>query len=171
MLEINEKITDEYLKKIKDDHPMVSLTFDKMLKALFVHNPVVYKRFISTVLHLDLLPDEMDLIDKNKELVVSKYTEYSKTVDFNVDINKNILINIELNQAYFKDVKFRNRIYHAKKISLLLNKGSDKKDLKELENITNIQLNSNAKEKTNTLGEDIVVPYSIVTKTVYVNND
>ena len=140
-------------------HPMIKLTFDKMLKAFFEKNPLVYKRFIVSALHLDLIPEEIDIINKNTELSIDKYTEYSKTVDFYADINRNILLNIELNSAYFKDVKMRNNIFNHKKIAMLLKKGATKGDIKKIENITYIQLNLNIREKTNNLGEDIVVPY------------
>lgn len=37
--------------------------------------------------------------------------------------------------------------------------------------LINIQLNINVKDKSKTLGEDIVVQYSIITNTIYINND
>ena len=150
---------------------MVSLTFDKMLKALFERNPVMYKRFLSSVLHLGLSPEDMEIVNNNTELPISEYSEYSKTVDFNTNINENILVNLELNNTYFANVKIRNRIYHIKKISLLLKKGAKPSDIKKLNEIDSIQLNLNTKDKSKNLGEDIVVPYSIVTNTVYVDND
>ena len=104
----------------------------------------------------------------SSELPVSHYKEYKKTIDFNVDINKNILLNIELNKSYFKNVKLRNHFYKSKKISMNLKQGDDIKKIKELKNI---QLNLNVKDKSTTLGEDIVVPYSIITNTIYINND
>ena len=162
------EITDENLKKLQDEHPMIPLTFDKMLKAFFENNPDIYKMFIISIVHLELDDSEVNMEIKNNELPVSHYGEYKKVVDFNVDINKNILLNIELNKSYFKNVKFRNHYYKAKKISMNLKQGEDIKKLKELKNI---QLNLNVKDKSTTLGEDIVVPYSIITNTIYVNND
>ena len=147
---------------------MIPLTFDKMLKALFENNPNIYKMFIISVVHLELEDSKVNMEIKNNELPISNYREYKKVIDFNVDINKNILLNIELNKSYFKNVKFRNHYYKAKKISMNLKQGEDIKRLKELKNI---QLNLNVKDKSTTLGEDIVVPYSIIINTVYVNND
>ena len=161
-------ITNDNLRKIQIEHPMIPLTFDKMLKAFFEENPDIYKMFIISVVHLELSDDEVSMEIKNTELPVSHYSEYKKVVDFNVDINKNILLNIELNKSYFKNVKFRNHYYKAKKISMNLKQGDDVKRIKELKNI---QLNLNVKDKSTTLGEDIVVPYSIITNTIYVNND
>ena len=115
MIDIKDEITDEYLRELQDKHPMVLLTFDKLLKALFERNPVMYKRFLSSVLHLGLSPDEMEIVNNNTELPISEYSEYSKTIDFNTNINENILVNLELNNTYFANVKIRNRIYHIKK--------------------------------------------------------
>ena len=161
-----EEINIDNLEELEIKHPMIPLTFDRMLKALFENNQDIYKMFISSVVHLDL--NDIDMEIKNTELPTSNGYEYKKIIDFNVDINKNILLNIELNRTYFNSVKQRNRIYHAKKISMNLKKGDNKDKLKD---ITNIQLNLNVKDKSNNLGEDIVVPYSIITNTIYVNND
>ena len=163
-----ESITYDNLVKLQLERPMIPLTFDKMLKAFFEDNIDIYKMFIISVVHLDLLKEDMNLEIKNTELPVSHYKEYKKTIDFNVDINKNILLNIELNKSYFKNVKLRNHFYKSKKISMNLKTGDDIKKIKELKNI---QLNLNVKDKSTTLGEDIVVPYSIITNTIYINND
>ena len=163
-----ESITYDNLVKLQLERPMIPLTFDKMLKAFFEDNIDIYKMFIISVVHLDLLKEDMNLEIKNTELPVSHYKEYKKTIDFNVDINKNILLNIELNKSYFKNVKLRNHFYKSKKISMNLKTGDDIKKIKELKNI---QLNLNVKDKSTTLGEDIVVQYSIITNTIYINND
>jgi len=161
-------ITYDNLVNLQLESPMIPLTFDKMLKAFFEDNIDIYKMFIISVVHLDLLKEDMNLEIKNTELPVSHYKEYKKIVDFNVDINKNILLNIELNKSYFKNVKLRNHFYKSKKISMNLKQGDDIKKIKELKNI---QLNLNVKDKSKLLGEDIVVPYSIITNTIYINND
>ena len=161
-------ITYDNLVNLQLESPMIPLTFDKMLKAFFEDNIDIYKMFIISVVHLDLLKEDMNLEIKNTELLVSHYKEYKKIIDFNVDINKNILLNIELNKSYFKNVKLRNNFYKSKKISMNLKTGDDIKKIKELKNI---QLNLNVKDKSKLLGEDIVVPYSIITNTIYINND
>ena len=165
---MTESITHDNLVKLQHEHPMIPLTFDKMLKAFFEENIDMYKMFIISIVHLDLLKEDISLEIKNTELPVSHYKEYKKTIDFNVDINKNILLNIELNKSYFQNVKLRNHFYKSKKISLNLKQGDDIKKIKELKNI---QLNLNVKDKSKTLGADIVVPYSIITNTIYINND
>ena len=120
-----ETITYDNLVKLQLVHPMIPLTFDKMLKAFFEDNIDIYKMFIISVVHLDLLKEDMNLEIKNTELPVSHYKEYKKIIDFNVDINKNILLNIELNKSYFKNVKLRNHFYKSKKISMNLKQGDD----------------------------------------------
>ena len=168
---IKQKITNSYLEEMQKKRPMVKLTFDVMLKSFFARNVLAYKRFLNSVAHLNIQIDEMNLTNKNTELPLYNFREYSKRVDFYTDINGNIFINLELNNALFKNLKFRNRIYQSKKISLLLKRGAKKKDIEKLEKIQNIQLNLNVKDKSSNLGEDIVVPYSIVTDTIYLNNE
>ena len=109
---ITENITIDYLEELQKTRPMVSLTFDKMLKAFFDRNPDIFKRFIINVLHLPLLPYEINLNVKNTELPIAHYNEYSKTIDFYADINGTYLIDIELNNSYFSSVKIRNKFYH-----------------------------------------------------------
>ena len=92
----------ENLTKLEKNHPMIPLTFDKLLKAFFEENPDIYKMFIISVIHLEL--DDVNLEIKNTELPSSHYKEYRKTIDFNVDINKNILLNIALNKSYAERV-------------------------------------------------------------------
>ena len=162
------KITLDDLRKLDSEKAMIPLTFDRLMKSFFENNIDIYKRFIINVLHLNLKENEVEMEVNNTELPVSHYKEYKKVVDFNVDINENILVGIELNNSYFSSVKLRNYIYKAKKISMNLKKGES---IKKLKMIKNIQLNLNARDKSDNLGEDIVVPYSIITKSVYLNND
>ena len=163
-----ETINLDYLRKLDIEKAMIPLTFDRLMKSFFENNIDIYKRFIINVLHLNLKEDEVVMELNNTELPVSHYKEYKKVVDFNVDINENILVGIELNNSYFSSVKLRNYIYKAKKISMNLKKGDT---VNKLKTIKNIQLNLNARDKSENLGEDIVVPYSVITKSVYLNND
>ena len=52
-----------------------------------------------------------------------------------------------------------------------MKKGMSPSEIKKLGEITNIQLNLNVKDKSLNLGEDIVAPYSVISNTLYVNND
>ena len=169
---INEKnvdsITEEYVKELDEVLEMQSLTHDIMLKNLFERNEYILKRFIISVLHLDIRPNECKLYYLDKELPVTNHKEYKKTLDFNVSINDSIFVNIELNRSAFQYVKQRNYLYHTKQISYSLKKGQA---ITELSRYTNIQLNLNAYDKSNNLGEDIIVPYSIKTNSIYIEND
>ena len=50
-----ESITYENLVNLQQEHPMIPLTFDKMLKAFFEDNIGIYKMFIISVVYLNLL--------------------------------------------------------------------------------------------------------------------
>lgn len=44
--------------------------------------------------------------------------EYKKIVDLLISINNKILLDIEVNQSYYRDVKFRNNRYLGKMLDL-----------------------------------------------------
>ena len=169
MLETIEKsFTSEYLEEIDKNTKMIPLTFDLVFKNIFENNNEALKRFLISVLHLDIEPYECNITMNTKELPLSHYREYKKTVDINVEINDTIFVNIELNRTSFNKVKRRNHLYHNKVVSLTLKKGDKTELLKE---ILNIQLNLNSEDKSINIGEDIVVPYSLKTNSIYVEND
>ena len=70
---MTESITHDNLVKLQHEHPMIPLTFDKMLKAFFEENIDMYKMFIISIVHLDLLKEDISLEIKNTELPVSHY--------------------------------------------------------------------------------------------------
>ena len=147
---------------------MIPLTFDIVFKNIFEDNIEALKRFLISVLHLDIEPYECNVTMHTKELSLTHYKEYKKTVDINVEINDRIFINIELNKTSFNKVRRRNHLYHNKVVSLTLKKGDKIEILKEM---LNIQLNLNVLDKSINIGEDIVVPYSLKTNSIYVDND
>ena len=104
----------------------------------------------------------------DKEFPVINYKEYKKRLDFNISINDCIFVNIELNRSSFNRVKYRNYLYHSKQVSYSLKSGQDIRDLPEY---IYIQLNLNAYDKSNNIGEDIIVPYSVKTESIYIEND
>ena len=97
---------------------MVSLTIDFMFKSLFIRKPEYLKIFIIDVLKLDLLPEEIELTFVNGELPKDNYLEYKKIVDLLISINNKILLDIEVNRRYYRDVKFRNNRYLGKMLDL-----------------------------------------------------
>jgi len=169
MLEILENsFTIKDLEEIDKNTKMIPLTFDIVFKNIFEDNKEALKRFLISVLHLDIEPYECNVTMHTKELPLTHYKEYKKTVDINVEINDKIFINIELNKTSFNKVRRRNHLYHNKVVSLTLKKGDKIEILKEM---LNIQLNLNVLDKSINIGEDIVVPYSLKTNSIYVDND
>jgi len=165
---LENSFTIKDIEKIDKEIKMIPLTFDLVFKNLFENNEFALKRFLISVLHLGIELSECNVFFSSKELPISHYNEYRKTVDINVTINDIIFINIELNRTSFNKVKRRNHIYHNKVVSLTLKKGDKIEVLKEM---INIQLNLNVVDKSINIGEDIIVPYSIKTNSVYIDND
>lgn len=82
-------------------------------------------------------------------------------------LNDTIYIDIEINRSNFERVKQRNSMYCDKLYSMLLDMG-DKTT--KLSDISLYQLNLNAKDKSITYGEDIIVSFSLVTKDIFIKN-
>ena len=165
---LENSFTIKELEEIDKSTKMIPLTFDLMLKNFFESNEYVLKRFLISVLHLDVEPYECNIKMINTELPITYYKEYKKTIDIYVIINDVIHVNIEMNRTSFEQVKRRNHIFHNKMVSLNLKKGDTPEILR---NILNIQLNLNSEDKSINIGEDIVVPYSLRTKSIYIDND
>ena len=146
------------LEELDERIEMQSLTHDIMLKNLFERNEYLLRRFLISVLHLNIRPNECKVHFLNKEIPVTNCYEYKKALDFNVSINDHIFVNIELNKS----------VSHYLETKQVLKRGQSIKDIVKY---TNIQLNLNAYDKSNNLGEDIIVPYSIKTDSIYVDND
>ena len=153
------------LPKLKKE--MVSLTFDLMLKNLFEQNRWALKRFIISVLDLDISEEECDLRIRKSTLPLTTMEEYAKTVDFNIIINNDLIIDLEINREHFNQVKTRNFVYLNKIYSLSLSKGED---YHNLNNAKYIGLNLNAIDKTYLKGEECYVLYEKELKKVLIDN-
>lgn len=106
--DLKEKVTPQ-----DSEYKMISLTMDFMFKSLFIRKSEYLKIFIIDVLKLDLLPEEIELTFVNGELPKDK-----KIVDLLISINNKILLDIEVNRRYYRDVKFRNNRYLGKMLDL-----------------------------------------------------
>ena len=62
-------ITKEYLKEVDEALEMIPLTFDVVLKAVFVRNLDLLKKFIIDVLNLDIDPDKAKIRLSNNKVV------------------------------------------------------------------------------------------------------
>ena len=163
-----EEINEKSLEKLDKEVKMIPLTIDIMLKNILESNDNICKEFLINVLDLGISPDDCKIIHHNKELPLDNYKEYKKTVDFNIEINNSIFINMEMNRTNFNNVKNRNFLYHSKKTSTILKRG---KKLKSINDYKVIQLNLNAHDKSSNIGEDIIVPYSIKTNSIYIKEN
>ena len=164
---IKEK-TIEYYQDLDKKINMIPLTSDYLFKAVFSKHLELLKKFLFSTLDLGYLTEETKISLTNNELPKENKKEYQKRVDIYVVINDKFHIDIELNKSYFKHIKLRNYLYADKIYSLILESGENKN---KLEDRYFIQLNLNAKEKQISYGEDVIVPYGLNSKTVYLDTN
>ena len=74
-------ITKEYPKEVDEALEMIPLTFDVVLKSVFVRNLDLLKRFIIDVLNLDIDLDKARIRLSNNELLKENTCEYQTRVD------------------------------------------------------------------------------------------
>ena len=93
------------------EEKFIPLTRDFMFKRIFTNNPEILKKFLISVLKLDINPDLATITILNNELTKAREKEYHKTVDIYARINNNLRIDIEVNSEKFNTVKVRNTFY------------------------------------------------------------
>lgn len=168
--------TIEYLEKLDKKIKLVPITYDFSFKRLFA-NPgkdyLILKMFIISILKLDLNPYKTDIQVRSSELPKENYREYRKTVDINVILNKDIHLDIEMNNTKYNKIITRNGLYEAKLFTMAFESGSTMEDfLKKYI----YQLNLNNYEKIDRehfieeiKGEDIIAFVSMKDGSVYTN--
>lgn len=164
----SKEINLDYLKILDSEIEMIPVTFDPVFKKVFGNNLGLLKRFLNEVLVLDLDIDVMELQILNNELPKEDMKEYQKKIDVYVCINGNFYVDIEINRSNFNRVKMRNYLYNSKLYSVLLDSG---KMVSDLDSKYFCQLNLNTMDKDIDHGEEIIVPYSLTTKSVYIDQD
>ena len=164
----SREINLEYLKMLDSEIEMIPVTFDPVFKRVFGNNLDLLKRFLNEVLVLDLDVDVMELQILNNELPREDMREYQKKIDVYVCINGSFYVDIEINRSNFNRVKMRNYLYSSKLYSMLLDSG---KKVSDLDSKYFCQLNLNTMDKDFDYGEEIIVPYSLTTKSVYIEQD
>ena len=137
-------ITKDYLNKLDQTLKLVPLTNDLMFKNLIEKDIDILKPFILKLLYLGLNPNDCNFTFNNTELPLENYKEYHKTVDFNISINENVHVNLELNSSKYEDIELRNLTYIINLLNQALNRGDN---IKKLKDKSYIQLNINTKEK------------------------
>ena len=136
---------------------LIPLTKDFMFKRVFSLNLNIFKKFLISVLRLDINPKDVNIILENVELTKSVRKEYRKTVDILVTLSNpkhdnNISIDVEVNSSRFDDIKFRNILYHEKISTTYVEEGSN---LKSLSNYFFFRLNLNVHKFKDNVGEKI----------------
>lgn len=169
--------TNDYLKELDKKLKLVPITYDFSFKRLFAtpHNNdyLILKMFIISILKLDLNPYNTEIQVRSSELPKENYREYRKTVDINVILNKDIHLDIEMNNTKYNKIITRNGLYEAKLFTMAFESGSTMEDfLKKYI----YQLNLNNYEKINRehfieeiKGEDIIAFVSMKDGGVYTN--
>ena len=161
---IQKKVDYEELDKHLE---LIPLTYDKMFKSIFLKNKQILKKLILSLIEPDIDPDECRIEILNNELPKDIMKEYQKVVDIYVLINGIFYVNLEINRSYYNNVKYRNLVYDNKNFGMLLEKGTNPR---ELTNKQFIQINLNTKEKNVDIGEDKVIMYGLESKKMYFEN-
>lgn len=165
---VKTEINKRYLKKLDRELEFIPLTFDPIFKGVFGNETNLLKKFLLSVLKLNLPEKKCQLRILNPELPIETYKEYKKTVDFNIMLNDQFLIEIEINRSDFNQVKLRNNLYLNKEYSLILERG-DK--IRKLSDLYFYQLNLNTKNRTCEEESHEIVWYDLTTKTIYLENE
>ena len=137
--------------KIKQEEKFIPLTRDFMFKRIFTNNPEILKKFLISVLKLDINPNLATITILNNELTKAREKEYHKTVDIYARINNNLRIDIEINSEKFNTVKVRNTFYLNKITVDTTDVGVNYKDFSK---IYFYQLNLNIQKSDKDLEEE-----------------
>ena len=137
--------------KLKQEEKFIPLTRDFMFKRIFTNNPEILKKFLISVLKLDINPDLATITILNNELTKAREKEYHKTVDIYARINNNLRIDIEVNSEKFDAVKVRNTFYLNKITVDTTDVGVNYKDFSK---IYFYQLNLNIQKSDKDLEEE-----------------
>ena len=141
-------------KKIKENIELIPLTRDFMFKHIFTNNPNILKKFLISVLKLNINPDLASIVVESNELVKSRDKEYHKTVDIYACINNNLRIDIEVNTEKFSAIKARNALYLNKIAIDTTNSGFTYQDISK---VYFYQLNLNVHRLDRNLDEEYLL--------------
>ena len=83
------KYDNEYLKEIDKNRKIrfIPLTYDQMFKKVFGNNKQLLKRFLISVLRLDISMDECIMEIGVNEQVKERYNDYGSKIDINIMLN------------------------------------------------------------------------------------
>lgn len=128
------------MKQKRCEHFLIS---DKFIKVLSARCPEIIERLVCLILDIDYEKAKVEFL--NPELLPTEIEEYFKTLDFNIRINDNIVVNLEINNDRFNNVKGRNYVYLSKVITGLLKEGDNPNSINKYQ-IYQININGNKKD-------------------------
>lgn len=163
-MKTKRKYSKEYLKKIDKELELIPLTYDFTFKKIFASKRngdyLILKKFLISVLRLNLNPKKCNILVVCNELPKENRGEYKKTLDINILLDNNIHLDIEMNNSNYENIKIRNSLYESKLFTMSFESGSKIEDfLKQyicqlnLNNYENMKNNSKLRELQ---GEDII---------------
>ena len=126
----------------------IPLTFDLSAKFFFHSDGVIVKRFLEAVLNIKV--NDYEFLEN--ELPVTNFKEYHMTTDIVLKVNGELIVNIEINRTYFKNVLNKSLSYLGKFITIRVSRGDDINDPK----YDIIQLNLNAESYANDKAKRVV---------------
>ena len=126
----------------------IPLTFDLSAKFFFHSDEVIVKKFLESVLNIKV--NEYELLEN--ESPVTNFKEYHMTTDIVLKVNGELIVNIEINRTYFKNVLNKSLGYLSKFITIRVFRGEDIKNPK----YDIIQLNLNAESYVNDKAKRVV---------------
>ena len=145
---------------------MPFICYDSVFKALFMDEVNILTKMVSDITGMDYEILENNITLETNELPVNSLKEKVKKCDFILRIDKNKILNIELNASYYTGLLIKNLAYLCNIFSRVTKK-SDKYD----ENLNVIQLNLNCYEKNK--AKDVLEEYklqNIKTHEIYSEN-
>lgn len=161
------KYNKDYLEKLDKKIEMIPLTVDSAFKSVMTKNTKIFKKFLIETLDININPSDSNLIFLDKELIKENYKEHGKTVDLNVKLGSNLLINVEVNRRDYETIRLRNKLYLEKLHTMQYEVGEE---YKNLSSDYIYQLNLNYKDKSKNIGENIIVSYDITSNKIFDDN-
>ena len=126
------------------------LTYDILIKTILYRNQDLLIDLIKEILNIDINKIKVDL--KSNDLFIDKINEKERKVDLQIKVNDSIIVNLEFNSGYYKDVLDRNLVYATKIRNSQIRKG--KLD-KWINDVKVIQINFCGKSTKQDSMEDI----------------
>ena len=115
----------------KEELEYIPLTCDYMFKKVFMDNPDILKRFLISVLRLDMNPERASIRFLNGDFPKVKKDKYQKVVDILISIDDKRVIDVEINSDRYSLIKDKNTFYIEKIISMGVGSNINYYDMKE----------------------------------------